>query len=363
MSGRWTRLAWPRLSSLPMGSTRATLHHLSIPLKGRFHTATGDIGARDISILEVDVDGIVGWGEASPYPGLDEPINNVLGAAGSGATTPTLASAIECAIADARARIDAVSLASVLGSTRTSVPASIAVGLGGDPRATVDAAALVGVTRFKVKIAPGHVVHVADIVEAQPHAIIGLDANGSFDVTTIDELESISELGIVYLEQPCHPRDTESLERLHQIIDVPVFADDTVRSVSDANDALASPWIDGVVIKPGRLGLAASLAAIGEAEHRRKRWRASGLLETGIGRSFSDLFAARPTAFVSDVAPADWFLEHDLVPSRFADGQVQTPDGHGIGVDPDPDMLDRYRIASVDATDSVTRWVDANPSS
>ena len=346
-----------------MGSTRATLHHLSIPLKGRFHTATGDIGARDVSIVEVDIGGVTGWGEASPYPGLDEPIDDVLVAAGSGGVTPTLASAIECAIADAKARSDATPLVDLIGSTKTSVPVSIAVGLGGDPRATVDAAGLLGVNRFKIKIAPGHVIHVADIVEAQPRAIIGLDANGSFDAATIDELESISDLGIVYLEQPCHPVDTESLERLRQIIDVPVFADDTVRSVADATDALASPFIDGVVIKPGRLGLAASLAAIAEVERRGKRWRASGLLETGIGRSFSDLFAARPAAFVSDVAPADWFLEHDLVPSRFADGQVQVPEGPGIGVEPDPDMLDRYRVGRVDATDSVTRWMDTNPAS
>jgi O-succinylbenzoate synthase len=335
---------------------RAILHHLSIPLKGRFHTATGDIGAREFGLLEVETDAAIGWGEAPPYPGQDEPFESLLEAARNGTTTLTFGTAIEFAMADARARAAGESLASVMGVTRESIPASIAVGLGGDPRAMVESAAALGVSRFKVKVAPGHVLHVADVIEAQPQAIVGLDANGSFDSETIEELEAVSDLGIAYLEQPCDPSDEVTLERLRQLIDVPVFADETVRSASDATDALSSPLINGVVVKPGRLGFAGSLSTIAEVERRGKRWRASGLLESGIGRSYSDLFAGLPSAFVSDVAPADWFFERDVVESRFSDGHMLVPTGPGIGVEPDPEMLDRYRLQTIDATDSVRRW-------
>jgi O-succinylbenzoate synthase len=339
-----------------MTVNRATLHHLSIPLKGRFHTATGDIGAREFGILEVETDSAVGWGEAPPYPGQDESFESVLEAVTNGSTTPTLRTAIEFALVDASARADGQSLGSVMGVTRNAIPASIAVGLGGDPRAMVESAAALGVSRFKVKVAPGHVLHVADVVDAQPQAIVGVDANGSFDRTTIEELEAIADLGIAYLEQPCSPSDEATLDRLRQIIDAPVFADETVRSASDATLALSSTLINGVVVKPGRLGFAGSLATIAEVDRRGKRWRASGLLESGIGRSFSDLFAGLPTAFVSDVAPANWFFERDIVETRFVDGQMLLPTGPGIGVEPDPDLMDRYRIQTIDATESVRRW-------
>ncbi len=339
-----------------MPEIRATLHHLSIPLKGPFHTATGVVGSREIGIIEAEIDGVTGWGEAPPYPGQDESIEAVLEAVAIGSTTLTLGTAIEFALADAAARAKGESLGSIMGVTREAVPASIAVSLGGDPRAVVESAAALGVGRFKVKVAPGHVLHVAEVIEAQPQAIVGLDANGSFDRSTIDELEAVADQGIAYLEQPCDPSDAATLERLRQIIDAPVFADETVRSAADAEDALSSPLIDGVVIKPARLGFAGSISTIAEVERRGKRWRASGLLESGVGRTYSDLFAALPTAFVSDVAPADWFFERDIVDSRFSEGQMVMPTGPGIGSTPDPELVARYLVHAYDATASVTKW-------
>lgn len=344
-----------------MADIRATLHHLSIPLKGRFHTASGDIGTREIGLVEVQVDGVTGWGEAPPYPGQDESFDAVLESVASGSTTLTLATAIEFAMVDAAARAKGESLATIMGVTRDTVPASIAVGLGGDPRLMAESAGALGVGRFKVKVAPGHVLHVAEVIESQPQAIVGIDANGSFDRSTIDELEAVADHGVAYIEQPCDPSDVAALERLHQIIDAPVFADETVRSASDAEDALSSPLIDGVVIKPARLGFAGSLSTIAEVERVGKRWRASGLLESGIGRSYSDLFAGLPSAFVSDVAPADWFFERDIVDSRFLDGQLVMPSGPGIGTAPDSETMERYLVQTLDATESVRRWEDRDP--
>jgi L-alanine-DL-glutamate epimerase-like enolase superfamily enzyme len=56
------------------------------------------------------------------------------------------------------------------------------------------------------------------------------------------------------------------------------------------------------------------------------------------------------------VAPANWFFERDIVETRFVDGQMLLPTGPGIGVEPDPDLMDRYRIQTIDATESVRRW-------
>ena len=102
-----------------------------------------------------------------------------------------------------------------------------------------------------------------------------------------------------------------------------------------------------MTIKPGRLGWTGALQAIDTAHSLGKLWRASGLLETGIGRSFTNHLAVREDAFTSDVAPASWFFEDDVVHSADVSGDAVTiVDGAGIGIAPDPGMLERYRVAT-----------------
>jgi L-alanine-DL-glutamate epimerase-like enolase superfamily enzyme len=109
--------------------------------------------------------------------------------------------------------------------------------------------------------------------------------------------------------------------------------------VADAEALLSLEHVDGVVIKPGRLGWTGAIAVRDRANAAGKLWRASGLLETGIGRAYADILAACPDAFVSDVAPADWFLETDVTTSRYVNAQITVPSAPGLGVTPLPDLL------------------------
>jgi L-alanine-DL-glutamate epimerase-like enolase superfamily enzyme len=113
-----------------------------------------------------------------------------------------------------------------------------------------------------------------------------------------------------------------------------VFADESVRSVASAQIALALDHVDGVVIKPGRLGWSGALSVRELANDAGKLWRASGLLETGIGRAYTDILAACPDAFVSDVAPAEWYLDADITESRYANAHITVPMGPGSDVTP-----------------------------
>lgn len=311
-----------------------------------FHTAQAHIPSRDIGLVEWTQHGVTGWGEASPFPGQDESMGDLIGAAESGEWTPTLRAGLNQAESDLSARSRGVSLADMLGATNQSTPVSIAIGLGPDPASLVAEASSIGVSRFKVKIAPGYVDHVALIRAANESCVLGVDANGSFSGDSVEELSALAELDIAYIEQPCDTNDVGALNRIKRLVDAPVFADESVRSTVDAAVVLGSPLIDGVVVKPGRLGLDGALEMIGVAERFGKRWRASGLLETGVGRAYTDLLAAIPSAFVSDVVSADWFLERDVAPSRFSDGAIATPRGPGLGVVPDRGTVDRYLVAT-----------------
>lgn len=315
-------------------------------MRGEFHTAQTHVGSRSVGLVEMVRDGVTGWGEASPFPGQDERMDDVVAALVSGGTTPTLSAGLNQAAADWAARNRGVSLADEVGATLASVPASIAIGLGADPVAAVSRAVATGISRFKIKIAPGHVDHVVLIRAANESCVLGVDANGSFDEDTVGELAVLADLEIAYIEQPCGGGDIPALTMLKRLVDLPVFADESIRSRADAETVLASPLIDGAVVKPGRLGLDGALETIDLAGSLGKRWRASGLLETGIGRAYTDILAAIPSAFVSDVASADWFLEQDVVPSRFSEGSVSTPTGAGIGAAPSPEVLDRYLVST-----------------
>ncbi len=195
-----------------------------------------------------------------------------------------------------------------------------------------------GVSHFKLKITPGRIDHVAEIRKAHPNAVLGIDANGSFDASTVSELGLLANLDVAYVEQPVVDMTSEAAATARSLVGAPLFADESVRSVADADNLLVHAHIDGVVVKPGRLGWSGALVVREMANAAGKLWRASGLLETGIGRAYTNTLAACPDAFVSDVAPAEWFLEADIT----------VPSEAGVRVDPDPELLDRYLVTQID---------------
>lgn len=324
------------------------LHRLKIPLRTPFHTAAGSIEHRDILLIEAMGTGgdgetsgeVTGWGEAAPFPGQDEPMDSLLAEAASGRLTTTLRAGIDQAESDLRSRQAGEPL---LERTVTSVPISCAIGLA-DPVKAVDDAVERGVDWFKLKVAPGSVDHVAAIRGNHPDIIIGIDANRSFADSEIGQLYGLVKHDLAYIEEPFVTWDDRGSGRLREA-GVPLFADESISRLDDVSRLLLSDEVDGVTIKPGRLGWSGALQAVETTEALGGRWRASGLLESSVGRSFSNRLAALPGAFISDVAPADWYLEADVSGSHHSDGLISIPDRPGTGIDPDPDVIDHYRVA------------------
>lgn len=320
-----------------MGDQPVSTFPLSIRLTRSFTTAGGVVNTRDVVLVRVGPEPY-GWGEAAPFPGQDESVHDVVEAASAGEWTPTLLAAVDEATADREARVRGVSLFDTIGATTDRVPVSLAVGLD-DPIGTVERSVGQGILRFKLKISPGHVAHVGAIRSRFPDLVLGVDANGSFDAGTVAELDVLRDLDILYCEQPTVDLASEAVSRLRSTTNVPVFADESVRAPADAETMLALDSVDGVVVKPGRLGWTGALAVRDMANAAGKFWRASGLLETGIGRAYTDILAGCPDVFLSDVAPAELFLTRDVTASRFVDGHISVPTDPGLGVVPDPDAV------------------------
>ena len=312
-----------------------SLFALSLPLREPFTTATGQVSHREVVLVRVG-DDIVGWGEAAPYPGQDEPLEELLARAQIGEASPTLAAALDEATSDRAARAEGRSLTH---ANRSRVPISMAVGIDGAV-ARVDALVADGVRSFKVKVAPGRIDHLAGIRDRHPDITLGIDGNRSFP--GLDELIPIlGRVEVAYAEELLVVATAAELEVLSDL-GVPHFADESVRSIEDAVEVVRSRAYSGVTLKPGRLGWVGACAVRDLAREVGMRWRASGLLETGLGRAFTDRLAAEPDADRSDVAPASWFLAADVVDRPVDDGHVIVPTGVGLGVAPDVDRVERH---------------------
>ena len=334
-----------------MEITNSRLHRIDLPMRRPFVTADGPVSSRRIALVEVLGGGSTGWGEAAPYPGQDQSIDVVVSAARGRGASPTFDAAVDQAVADWRARRSGQSLVASQGDR---IPISVAVGLE-DPIETVGALVDKGIGRFKVKVAPGQVGHVRRLRADHPTIVLGLDANRSFDAQTIGELDELADVGVAYVEEPVRHRDRQTARHLRSRLEAPIFVDESVTAWMDVTAALADPTVDGLTIKPGRLGWSGAVKAAEAAEVAGKLWRASGLLETGIGRAFTDSLASRSAA-ISDVAPAELFFEQDLAPSRWLDdGTMGVPDGPGVGVEPLTRALDRYTVEVLEFDFPVNR--------
>lgn len=311
------------------------LHVVSLPMTAAFTNAQASMQERNVVLVE-SLDGR-GWGEAAPVSGQDESISDLIAQAKAGLATPTLAAGVDEALADAEARTSGVELER-FGDV---VPVCLAVGLD-DPIRTVAKAMERGINQFKLKVAAGRTAHVAQVKGRYPDAVVGIDGNGSFGANDWD-LDDISGLGLAFAEELYTDMSGPAADEFTSRTGVTMFADESIRSADDAREFLARSATGGITIKPGRIGWTGARSVRDEYVAQGRAFRFSGLLETSIGRAYTNRLAGDPRATVSDVAPSSWFFD-DLVGTSYdLGGAVAIPTGPGIGINPDPGLLERYR--------------------
>lgn len=319
------------------------LHRLRLPLARPVRTALGEVSERDVLLVRVrGADGEEGWGECSAESapgywhewtgGCEEVLRRWLLPRVDGATVgadevpsvpgwPTASAAVGCSVLDALCRRAGVSMARWLGGTRSSVDATLTLGLD-DP---VDP----GPYRFlKLKAAPGAVPAVPPAVPTV------LDANGSFG---LDGAAELLDAGAWYVEQPLPADDLVGHAALASR-GTTVALDESIRSAGDVRTAAALGACGIVVLKPGRLGgLLAARAAHDAAVAAGLRCKVGGMWDTGVGRAAALAVASLPGCDLpADLSAADRYFTDDVVAEPAvldADGRLAVPTGPGLGVD------------------------------
>lgn len=303
-----------------------TFFPLDIPLEQPFGIATGvQLRAENVLVrLELD-DGTVGWGEAAPVPhisGESRPAalatladaeqalkkcrlsdyrTACAGLAEVLAPVPSALAAVETALFDALCKSRELSLCSFFGGAEWKLPIDVTITTGTEEQGRESAAryAKDGFSVLKIKVGAGDLdqdaARVRAIAAAAPTCQLLLDGNTAYSVG--DALRLIEEVGaartrIALFEQPVARDDYEGLREVEQKSNIPVAADESLRSREDFRTILATGGISAVNLKTAKLGLLAAWDLLIAARSAGLKVMVGGMVETEISMSASACLAA-----------------------------------------------------------------------
>src|SRR5450432_1814731 len=207
------------------------LRHLRMPLVHFFETSFSRTYERDILIVEVQSEGLSGWGEitAGEHPFYNEEwtaaawliakdycIPRILGAdlENAAAVYPLLAhirghlmarGGVEAAVWDLQARRNGVALwKEIGGGARREIPCGVSIGIQDSVEqliGLIEKELADGYQRIKMKIKPGWDVDVIRQVRASfPAAKLMADANSAYTLADVDRLVALDEFYLMMIE-------------------------------------------------------------------------------------------------------------------------------------------------------------------
>lgn len=363
MPGRADALPLPPLGRLALAAVE--LRRVTMPLIRPLLTAGGFRRERDVLLVRVlGTGGEEGWGEcaADSAPGyapeyvdgcaevlrsfvlplvfewssigVDEPF---LGAPGH----EMAQAALRDAVLDALLRRADLPLARWLGATRSTVPATLTLGVGDPPDA--------GPYRsVKLKLA-GSTEAWPNVERLRAAGVeaVSADANGSLDLAG---LLAHDRAALDHIEQPLGVGDLVGHVEARRRSRTPVALDEPITGVDAIRTVAALGAADLVVVKPGRVGgVIAARACVEAAAALGLGVKVGGMLETGVGRAATLAVAALPGCTVpADLSASERYWGDDDLTEAFAldaHGCLTVPTGTGTGVALRADVLDRRSTA------------------
>ncbi|RFU83919.1 o-succinylbenzoate synthase [Streptomyces triticagri] len=363
-----------------MKLTGVEIREIRLPLVAPFRTSFATQTERSALLLRAVSTESEGWGEcvamadplySSEYvAGCADVLRRFLVPAlggrdrlGAVAVGPALApfrghrmakAALETAVLDAELRARGVPLARELGAVRDRVPCGVSVGIMDSVPQLLDAVAGYldeGYVRIKLKIEPGWDVEPVRAVRERfgEEVLLQVDANTAYTLADTRHLARLDPFGLLLIEQPLEEEDLLGHAELAKALTTPVCLDESITSARSAAAAITLGACSVVNIKPGRVGGYLEARRIHDvcAAHGVPVW-CGGMLETGLGRAANVALAALPGfTLPGDTSGSARYYRTDITaPFVLADGQLPVPDGPGLGVTPDPDVLDEVTVGT-----------------
>ncbi len=349
-----------------------------IPFRRPFATAHGSLSAREGAIVEIVVaNGISGLGEIAPLPEfsggtlskalaslsscstrlcgrqLDEALQELPGEGMSAST----AYALECALLDTAGQSERRSVAELLAGPgilpRASINVNAVIGATSleETIQQVRAAIAAGFGCVKLKVGRNERLDLERIAavraELGPALHLRLDANEAWSFEqAYSLLKQCERFAIQYVEQPLPATDLAGMQRLRQLVAIPLAADEALHDLASARRILAERAADVLILKPQLMGgLRLAQQVIREAAEQGVQSVITSTIESGIGLVAAlHLAAATPLITLEcGLATLDLLVD-DLLdhPLSLRDGLLAVPTGPGLGIHLDCQALATY---------------------
>ncbi len=262
--------------------------------------------------------------------------------------------AVEMGFWGLEAEMQNVPLAKLLGGTRDKVAAGISIGIqrDSDTLATqAEHAIEEGYSRIKVKIKPDKDLKYVRAVRKKlgNEALIMADANSAYTLEDTDTLRALDEFNLMMIEQPLAWDDLLRHADLQKEIPTPICLDESITSLTRAQEMheLGSGKI--INIKPGRVGGLKEAKLIHDfAEENDIPVWCGGMLESGIGRAYNVALASLPNfTLPGDLSPSHRYWDRDIVHQEWMmdpEGWVKVPHAAGLGVDVDTELVEELTV-------------------
>ena len=357
------------------------MREIRLPLREPFRISSGTVSERRILLLQLfDADGVSAWSEcvAGEHPNYSSETIDTAWHAIEQWIAPRVIrhpvrhdgiydllepdirghdmakAAVEMGCWALVAEREQVSLATLLGGTRSQLEVGISIGIQESIDALVaraSAAHRQGYRKIKIKIMPGRDVdYVAAVRGALPDAHLMADANNAYRLEDAGHLARLDQFDLMMIEQPLDHLDVVQHAALQKQLKTPICLDESITSVLRARDMIALDSGRIINIKPGRVGGFTSSVRIHDLaqQHGIPVW-CGGMLESGVGRAHNVALASLPNfSLPGDLSPSARYWERDIVTPEWTmsmDGLVTVPRGAGgIGVQVDLDRVDNLTV-------------------
>jgi O-succinylbenzoate synthase len=355
------------------------LRELHLPLVRPFETSFGVTSERRILLAEIRSEGLTGWGECTagerPFFSGEttdtawQVLVNELGPMLASETpehggdcprifkrvrgNPMAKAALENAIWDLEAQREGLSISTLLGGVRETIPCGVSLGIQSsipELLAIIERELDAGYQRIKLKCKPGWDVEVFERVRSRwPGITLSCDANSAYKLRDADHISSFDAFDLLMVEQPLWHDDFYYHSMLQKRLNTPICLDESIRNRRDALAAIEMESCRIINIKLGRVGgFSEAIAVHNAAQERGIPVWCGGMLESGIGRAHNiALSTLENFTLPGDVSASARYWKEDIIEPEVTvseKGEIAIPDTPGRGYEVRYDLIERLTV-------------------
>jgi O-succinylbenzoate synthase len=266
---------------------------------------------------------------------------------------PMAKAALENAIWDLEAQREGLSISTLLGGVRETIPCGVSLGIQSsipELLAIIERELAAGYQRIKLKCKPGWDVEVFERVRNRwPEITLSCDANSAYKLRDADHISSFDAFDLLMVEQPLWHDDFYYHSMLQRRLNTPICLDESIRNRRDALAAIEMESCKIINIKLGRVGgFSEAIAVHNAAQERGIPVWCGGMLESGIGRSHNiALSTLENFTLPGDVSASARYWKEDIIEPEVTvseKGEIAIPDAPGRGYEVRYDLIERLTV-------------------